>query len=461
MNDCINSLPNKNVSREFLGGHGWTPIQLSQILKTILRTIYERPEDTPDFCIVLPKEKNNEYLTLHIDKDFPDRRDFSKSSELTAESILDCYKDTDYFKQNTNCVEIRVPNHLTQGFIFLRHPLLSYPLFFQHIVKAFEDSLTKGNMEKKTDFISHVIQSAALSILTENGYNESDAQIFTELSALEYERETAAGCIVILESGDSTDDILIKLSNDYSFSFSNCRQLRKLLEISDVECPMIIQGKREEYPSDEDFTTIIIREKCVYGYNTVDQCKARIVFDGHLSWNLQCSSNVILLYRNGGYKVPIAKRADSKYSEKCVELFGVDKCNKEQLEELFEELITQDKGTSILVTDVAQNTAQRLAKAGRGFLIDPIDLHKVMNKIRRLSSIDGCLIVDPMGCCFGLGMILDGEAVAQGNPARGARFNSLMNYVKWRKSKCETEKNFVLIVSEDKMIDCFSTDDFM
>lgn len=53
-------------------------------------------------------------------------------------------------------------------------------------------------------------------------------------------------------------------------------------------------------------------------------------------------------------------------------------------------------------------------------------------------------------------MIVDGEAVVQGDNSRGARYNSIYNYIV---QKHIQEKCYVAaIISEDSMIDIISTE---
>ena len=55
--------------------------------------------------------------------------------------------------------------------------------------------------------------------------------------------------------------------------------------------------------------------------------------------------------------------------------------------------------------------------------------------LSHLTGIDGAVLVDPNGYCHAIGVILDGLATAQGNPARGARFNSALRYVEFAASR--------------------------
>ena len=61
------------------------------------------------------------------------------------------------------------------------------------------------------------------------------------------------------------------------------------------------------------------------------------------------------------------------------------------------------------------------------------------------------------GYCHAAGAILDGEMISAGRSDRGARYNSIANYVSWVLKKWEKEKGekyfcFAAIISEDEMV---------
>lgn len=70
-----------------------------------------------------------------------------------------------------------------------------------------------------------------------------------------------------------------------------------------------------------------------------------------------------------------------------------------------------------------------------------------------LTSIDGALLVDPLGTCYAAGVILDGDAIkGKGTSSRGARYNSAIRYVYGAAettSKCEC---LAVVISKDGTI---------
>lgn len=104
----------------------------------------------------------------------------------------------------------------------------------------------------------------------------------------------------------------------------------------------------------------------------------------------------------------------------------------------------QNRGTMITISDSAQEEATRLGKQSLG--IEPTELTPEL--VGRLTRIDGALLIDPKGICHAVGVILDGQATEQGDPSRGARFNSAIRYI-----ISASATTMCLVVSEDGHID--------
>ena len=72
--------------------------------------------------------------------------------------------------------------------------------------------------------------------------------------------------------------------------------------------------------------------------------------------------------------------------------------------------------------------------------------------LRGVTAIDGAILSDLEGYCQAIGTIVDGEFVGPGNSGRGARYNSIRNYVQWYKNRHQDTICFAVIISEDGMI---------
>ena len=106
----------------------------------------------------------------------------------------------------------------------------------------------------------------------------------------------------------------------------------------------------------------------------------------------------------------------------------------------------QKHGALLIVSDDAKIEAEILCnKFGRGTLINEVDFSKERNLalLDGIAAVDGAVLVDFSGICYGFGVILDGDAKVKGDVSRGARYNSARNYVAG-KNRC------AVVVSEDK-----------
>src|ERR1035441_9320972 len=49
--------------------------------------------------------------------------------------------------------------------------------------------------------------------------------------------------------------------------------------------------------------------------------------------------------------------------------------------------------------------------------------------MEHLTNMDGGVLIDPQGQCHAIGVILDGTASRNGDPARGSRYNNAIRYI--------------------------------
>ena len=103
----------------------------------------------------------------------------------------------------------------------------------------------------------------------------------------------------------------------------------------------------------------------------------------------------------------------------------------------------QRKGTMLVISDAAETEATRLAS--QAILVEGVQLDA--KSVRLVSAIDGAVLVDRDCRCRALGVILDGIA-QQGDPSRGARYNSAIRYI-----ESTDVPTICLVVSEDGYVD--------
>lgn len=102
---------------------------------------------------------------------------------------------------------------------------------------------------------------------------------------------------------------------------------------------------------------------------------------------------------------------------------------QERIEYVIRMACTQRHGTSIIVFEDDSIEVERLCELGRGIKIEGINLFENFEYIERITSIDGAIFMDISCSCSFIGALVDGISISKGNPARGARYNSIYNYV--------------------------------
>ena len=242
----------------------------------------------------------------------------------------------------------------------------------------------------------------------------------------------------------------ITLKDPVTVSTKNVKRIRKLLEVGQQGQCLLVCKDTEGWQ--------------VRGlYKTGDLCSHNITFRimGHMVWNMEVDGKISVCYKCGEYTIENKEFELEKLKKKYEETFGED-INK-NVKEIFVEVMGQQHGAILIIikktstNKSAKAEVNRLIKDSTGIEIEPCDMPE--NFTNSITSVDGALIIDECGRCYGFGMILDSETKLSGNPERGARYNSTRRYIKTCK------KNGInaigVVVSEDKMIDIFSTkDDF-
>ena len=182
-----------------------------------------------------------------------------------------------------------------------------------------------------------------------------------------------------------------------------------------------------------------------------------IQFLGRGGWKLYICGNCILMYKNMLYYT------DDRYSgdqilDKINHIDAIPKDKKKAFQMIMQRLLSVQKhGALVIIINDAQREAERLCKCKRGMLVEKIDLTETeedstkteeaeyinLNLLDGMAAIDGAVVIDFAGICYGFGIILDGDA-APGDIGRGARYNSAVSYIAGREAK------YAVIMSEDK-----------
>lgn len=284
-------------------------------------------------------------------------------------------------------------------------------------------------------------------------------EIFHRLSNIKYEGSTNYGMIHFVKDRfcNATIDFMKK---DTGFFDSEIRTLRKYLQVSTKELPLIARYKRDYEPSRSYWF--------VDGYglqsNTKIDATIRFMQDG--SWECTCDEEKIL-YNGHKYLISEKKQLDKHKKD-----------FKEKIKTEFKGQLDQRKISTNLwtVTEYAKKQlhgtllifmteenikieVNRFSNMDRAISIKPFDLSNDAKRkpkenrdiVKAMTSIDGAMMIDLNGCCHAIGVILDGSAKIRSNKGRGARYNSALAYVY---SRQEQGMNCAaVIISEDGMND--------
>ncbi|MFY2253194.1 DNA integrity scanning protein DisA nucleotide-binding domain protein [Priestia megaterium] len=279
------------------------------------------------------------------------------------------------------------------------------------------------------DFTFDEIGRHAASLLDDSLY-----RAFPELniiSATPYEGDECKGYILI---GNEIPDIELR----EVVRLNEHKRIRKLLEVSDKGLILLVKP----------YTLI------AYGFKVKKSSETFngifIEFKNKLSWYCSMGSTPIFQSDNFQIKLPIVDTKDDNTIEKAIRTVfnksssAITNTDITLLNKLVAAASEQKKGTIIVILEreVAMIEAERLTQSST--VIKPKKIN--IQLLKRLSGIDGAIILDTKGICHAFGVILDGK-ITKGDPGRGARFNSAHRYFETKKE--EKVCCLLVVVSED------------
>lgn len=253
------------------------------------------------------------------------------------------------------------------------------------------------------------------------------------IASLRYEQAEGHGKLVLARK----DHELIgkRLAFADTIRIVEHRRARKLLELASresalhINCESIFALVDAEVPEvAEDVFVILIL--------------------GHHHWQLTHGTKVLMGVRYGEPYLPRLAGYESKLRQDLPRLFpGISDVASELLVTLVWQAEQVRHGTLLVISQEARSESDRLR--GQATPIEPGDLTPEL--LRDLAGIDGAVLLEPGGRCFAIGVILDGLAVDQGDPSRGARFNSAVRYV--QSARARGIPTLAVVVSEDGGVD--------
>jgi hypothetical protein len=287
----------------------------------------------------------------------------------------------------------------------------------------------------------------------------------TKISSLYYESTQSKGEIIITYDDKNGDFIRIAGCSDhkqgivdgFELSIINAKQIRKLLETTI-----------------NDQALLVFNDK-VFGIGQSHNMRFSFTITGHLEWQLNeyvmtdnvskrddVRSKQLLRFKHGAYYLPFMTEMQQWYIKNAVH--KSEKSERDKVYRIIDTIIKEENlckfkhGTLLMILGDAEQEVERLCKMKRGIFIERLSIFDGIDKICPLCMIDGALFIDNDGICHGIGIILDGEAIIPGTPARGARYNAAKTYI----ARCFYNKPniinaYAVIISQDGNIDIIST----
>lgn len=224
----------------------------------------------------------------------------------------------------------------------------------------------------------------------------------------------------------------------------NLRTIRKVMEIA----------------GNEGAVYILQPEMRVTGVIPIREFKGlAIAFKGNAEWSLRNNCQEVLIYREGEYLIPVFESTWERELDKLDQLRSDFSGDIDRIKQIIRSAKDNSShGTSIVFMEgeaLQKEIEDRFAKNGYTIRVKPFSLkgnNRNQAMLRGVSAIDGAILSDLNGQCQAIGTIVDGEFVGPGDPGRGARYNSVRNYVQWYKNHHPDTICFAAIISEDGMI---------
>lgn len=304
-------------------------------------------------------------------------------------------------------------------------------------------------------------------------YGLPDWKTFLEISALFYEKRTISTHIFFLEKDEEIQaqyilqfDVETRGEQVGKLDIENRRTIRKLMELSGPEHGLAVRKAVDIDVGEGIEKTVYTIEGIVN--NEEMEGKNSIEFKDHLVWRLKKGKEILFEYRDGQYKLLELEVEDKDDIDTELEKLRQFPCSQKEQERIIDTVKKikekSNHGTSIVFMDdtTLGEETKRLGRHNRAYQVEMFDLSDLPARLPGILAIDGAILAG-MDCCSSvIGVIVDGDTITKGNSGRGARYNSLVNYVhvvkeRELKRKAEGRREEVVfccavIISEDRMI---------
>lgn len=234
--------------------------------------------------------------------------------------------------------------------------------------------------------------------------------VMNQLSALPYEGREGAGRLVLAKADNPSIDVSVKLASPVKSR--NTLAIRKLLEGGGPTADVLSDGEKV-------YGLGAVRSD--YDPSTESVFVVRFLRRGY--WELSHADTVLLAVRDGIPRLP-AHVLDVEYLlDLCDRLFP--ESDGEVLVRAARAIAKHRHGAMLVISADAPGEAKRLSP--QSWAVEPSPLSTSL--LTQLTDMDGAVLLDPQGHCHAIGVILDGVAKGEGDPARGSRLNNAVRYL--------------------------------
>jgi hypothetical protein len=248
------------------------------------------------------------------------------------------------------------------------------------------------------------------------------------ISAQMYEGAQSRGQILLANPQNAGVELLATFK--HPIPLNDSRWTRKSLQFTSPDAHLVADsnsiygiGRLRDFVSPDDESVFSIR------------------FLDRFHWELATQNRVLMRSRYGTPRLPQEPIEEKDFVENFHRIFPDGDADLAWL--LFRTAIEEDHGSMIVFTNDAASEAERLSREST--LIEPVTMSPDL--FRQFSRIDGAILVDAVGRCHAVGVILDGAANANCLRSRGSRYNSAVRYVR------SGSHRFAIVISDDSTTD--------
>jgi DNA integrity scanning protein DisA with diadenylate cyclase activity len=252
-------------------------------------------------------------------------------------------------------------------------------------------------------------------------------ETLNNISSLPYEGVGAIGELLFTPVSCRDVDVRVRLRTPVSLH--NYRLARKMIETTGRNLSCVCTGASG------------ISGLGVLQNKTADGV-IRVRFSGHYNWDMYYKNVAVMQSAFGVPRLPRVKIKEAAFRTAVRRLFREIQEEAElRLWRIVEAVMKQRHGTIIVVSAAAEKEADRLKK--QSIATERVSL--TPDLVGQLTNIDGAILLDTNVVCHAIGVILDGMATEEGDPSRGARYNSALRYI----SSQPKSSTLCLVVSDD------------